>query len=112
VELLQDQICSCSPAKKPSALVVVGDEVLDFSDQLLDAREAASLDRSLGDDPKPAPHLVKPGGNGRCVVDMKPWPLSQPGAVFGVLISSVVVDHQVHVEMARDSPPWSQQRQN
>ena len=83
----------------------------------LDAREAATPDRSLGDDAKPALHLVKPGGVGRRVVDMEPWPLRCPGAdlslrgrpaVYGMLVSAVVVDDQVHVELWRDllfNPP-------
>ncbi len=76
--------------------------MLDFGDQLFDAREAAGPDRPLGDDPKPALHLVKPGGIGRRVVDMEPWPLRQPGADYGVLVSAVVVDDHVHVELGRD----------
>ena len=94
--------------------------MLDFGDQLLplcgslwlDAREAASPDRSLGDYPKPALHLVEPGGVGRCVVDVEPWSLRQPGADFAMLVSGGVVDDQVHVEFGRDllvDPPQETQ---
>ena len=71
-----------------------------------DAREAATPDCSLGDDPEPALYLVEPGGVGRRVVDVEPWTLRQPGAdlslrgspaVYGVLVSAVVVDDQIHV---------------
>ena len=65
-----------------------------------DAREAATPDCSLGDDPEPALYLVEPGGVGRRVVDVEPWTLRQPGADFGVLVSAVVVDDQMHVEFA------------
>ena len=37
--------------------------------------EAASPDRALRDDPKPALHLVEPGGVGGCVVDVEAGPL-------------------------------------
>ena len=73
--------------------------MLDFCDQCFDARETSTPDRSLGDDPKPALYLVKPGGLGRRVVDVEAWPLRQPGAEFGVLESAIVVDDQVHVEL-------------
>ena len=82
--------------------------MLDFGDQLLDAREAAAPDRSLSDDPKPSLHLIEPGGVSGRVVDVEPWPLRQPGADFGMLVSTVVVDDQVHVKLGRDftiNPP-------
>ena len=34
-------------------------------------------------------------------MDVEPRPLRQPGADFGVLVSAVVVDNQVHVELGR-----------
>ena len=87
--------------------------MLDFGDQLFDAREAATPDCSLSDDPKPALHLIEPGGVGRRVVDVEPWTLRQPGADFGVLVRAVVVDDQVHVELGRDllvDPPQETQK--
>ena len=35
-------------------------------------------------------------------MDVEPWQLRQPRADFGVLVSAVVVDDQVHVELGRD----------
>ena len=72
--------------------------MLDFDAQLLGAREAAMPYRFLGDDPKPARHLVKPNSVGRRMGDVEPWPLRQPGTAFRVLVSAVVVDDQVHVK--------------
>jgi hypothetical protein len=74
--------------------------VFDCGDQLFDAGKAATADRSLGDDPEPALHLVKRGSVGRRVVDVEPWPLSQPGADFGVLVSVVLVWRAVLITSA------------
>lgn len=43
-------------------------EWLDLGDQLLDSGEAAGQDGTLGDGPKPALHLVRPGRVGGIVV--------------------------------------------
>jgi hypothetical protein len=45
----------------------------------LDAGEAATPDSLLGDDPKPTPHLIQPGGVGGGVVHVEAGPLRQPG---------------------------------
>jgi len=56
---------------------------------------------------------LQPGGISRRVVDVEAWPLRQPGAdlslrgtpaVYGVLVSAVVVDYQVHVELVKLNP--------
>ncbi len=47
-------------------------------------------------------HLVEPGGEGGCVVDVEAGPLGQPGTNFGVLVGAVVVDDQVGVKILRD----------
>lgn len=49
--------------------------MLDLGDQFLDAGEAAAPDRTLRDDPKPALHLIQPGGIGGRVVHVKAGPL-------------------------------------
>ena len=67
--LPQDRIRIRSPAERSQGLVEVSDQLLGFGVQHLDAREGATPDCSLGHDPKPASHLVKPGGVGRCGVD-------------------------------------------
>ena len=56
-------------------------------------------DPLLGDQSKPALHLVKPGGVGGCVLAMKLRPLYQPGFHFCVLVGAVVVDDQVQMEL-------------
>ena len=75
--------------------------MIDFGDQLLllcrslllDAQEAATSERSLGD------QLLMPGGVTRSVVDVESRPLRQPGVDFGVLVSAGVVDDQVHLDI-------------
>lgn len=67
--LPQDLIRIRSPAERSKGIVEVSDQLLGFGVQYLDARDGATLDCSLGHDPKPAPHLVMPGGVSRCGVD-------------------------------------------
>ena len=66
------------------------DEVLDFVHEVFDAREGAATNGFLRDDPKPALHLVQPGGVGGRVVDVEAGPLGQPGTNLGVLVGAVV----------------------
>ena len=66
-------------------LVVGRHELLALVDQFFDAGDAAALDRPLGDDTKPAPHLVHPGGVGGCVVHVEAGPLCLPGFHLGAL---------------------------
>lgn len=56
-------------------------ELFDPGDQLFDAGEAASPDCALRDDPKPALHLIEPGGVGGHVVDVEARPV---GRVLGI----------------------------
>jgi hypothetical protein len=67
LELLQDGVRRGGPAEGSLGLVVGRHELLDPGDQFFAAGEASLADGSLGDDPKPAFHLIEPGGVGGCV---------------------------------------------
>ena len=69
-------------------LVVGGHEWLDFGDQPFYTGVAASADRLLGDDPKPALPLIEPGGVGG-LVHVEAASLCQPGPDLGVLLRAV-----------------------
>ena len=76
-------------------LVVGRHKLPDLGDQLFDPGEAAAPDRPLRDDPKPALHLIQPGGIGRRVVHVEARALRQPGLDLGVLMRALVIDVQV-----------------
>jgi hypothetical protein len=82
--------------------VVVVDEFFDPSNEFADAAEAATANSLLCNETEPAFDLVEPGGICGCVVDLEARPLGEPGAHFAVLVGSVVVDDQVHIQMVRN----------
>jgi len=53
----------------------------------------------LRDDPKPALHLIEPGGIGGRVVHVEARSLRQPGLDLGVLMGAVVIDDQVQLQI-------------
>ena len=73
-------------------------EVVDSGDQVLDAPEAVSANRLLGDEPKPSLDLIEPGRVGWRVVDLEAWPLPQPESYLGMLVGGVVVDYQMDIQ--------------
>lgn len=91
LERFQDRIRCGGPVERGLGLVVGDQEQLDFGDQLLGAGEAASSDRPLSDDPKPALDLVQPRGVGGGVVHVEAGPLSQPGPDLGMLVGALGV---------------------
>jgi hypothetical protein len=60
LELFKDRVGRGSPDEWSGVSVVGPYELLDSGDQLLDAGKAATSNRSLCDDPKPAFHLIRP----------------------------------------------------
>ena len=60
-EFIEDGIGSRGPCEGATASVVVLDEVVDSSDQILDTSEAAATDGLLGDETKPSLDLIEPG---------------------------------------------------
>ena len=55
---------------------------------------------TLGDQSKPAFDLIDPGGVGRREVDMEALATGEPGADLGMLVSRVIIDDEVDVEVS------------
>ena len=79
------------------------DEGVDLVDQFLDASKRTTADGPLGDQGKPAFHLIQPRRVGRGVMNLVSRPLRQPGAHFGMFVRCVIVDDQVDVQFRRDA---------
>ncbi len=80
-------------------MVGVLNEVVDSGDKVFDAAEAAAADGLLGNETEPALDLIEPGSVGGSVVHVKAGPLGQPEAHLGMLVSRVVVDDQMNVQL-------------
>lgn len=79
-------------------LVVLFNELLDPCDQLFDVFERTSPDCALADETKPTLDLVKPGRICGCEVRMKSGPTSEPRTNLRMLVSAVVIHHDMNVE--------------
>ena len=78
-------------------------EAFDFGDQFFKAAEGPATDGLLRDDVEPDFHLVEPGRVGRCEVYVVTGACCQPALDARVLVSSVVINDQMHVESFRDT---------
>jgi len=98
-DFVEDGFRGGGPYEGTGGLVVVIDEMLDFSRQLFDAGERAAADGLLGNDAEPAFDLVEPGSVSGGVVDMVSGPLCQPRFHFGMFVCGVIIDHEMHIEI-------------
>ena len=73
-------------------------------DQVLYAAKRATANGPLGDQAKPAFHLVQPRGVGGSVVDVVARSLRRPSWPLGVLVGGIVIDDKVNLESFRDGP--------
>ena len=96
-DLFKDRISGCRPDERSGVLVVVLDELFDFADQISDASECSPANRFLGDEVKPDLDLIKPGCVRWGIVNVVSWASRQPTLNSRMLVSGVVVHHQVHV---------------
>src|SRR5579875_2464333 len=78
------------------------DEFLDAANQLADTAEAAPADGLLRNQSEPAFDLIERGGISWRVMNVIARPLGQPQAHLAVLVSGVVIDNQVYIELGRD----------
>jgi len=88
----------CDPDERAGLFIVLFDESVDLSGQLLDAGERPPANGLLRDQPEPALDLVQPGGVGGRVVHMIARPPGQPGRDLGMLVRAVVVDDEMDIE--------------
>ncbi len=102
MEFIEDRVCSGCPDEGATGSVVVFGEGFDLSNEITDASEGASPDRALRDDVEPDLDLIEPRRIRRRVVDMKAWSGCKPSSNTGVLVSCVVVDHEMNIQLLRD----------
>ena len=81
----------------------MGDIGVDLRHQLFDTAKRAAPDGLLGDEPKPALHLVEPARVGRREVQMKARMAGQPSLDPGMLVGRVVVRDQMNLKHGRDA---------
>jgi len=81
---------------------VLRDDEVDLADEIFGAVKGSPADGPLGDDVEPDLDLIEPGSISRCVVHMETKPCRQPAAHLLMLVSRVVVDYEVEVELYRN----------
>ena len=81
---------------------MVMDEVIDLGRQFFHAPECASANGLLGNDVEPDLNLVKPGSVGRRQMDMETRVQGQPSLHPGMLVSGIVIDDQMNLQILRD----------
>lgn len=79
--------------------VVLGNEVIDLSDELFDAAEGAAANRLVGNQSKEALNLIQPGAVGRDEMNVPARPLGQPRFDLRMLVGAVVIDDQMNIEL-------------
>jgi hypothetical protein len=99
----EDLVCRFCPAEWFGLLIVDRDELPDCGFQFLNAPMRSALDLSLGERCKPTLYLVEPRGMGGGEVKVIARPLLQPMADQRCLVSSVVIQHQMYVEIRWNS---------
>jgi hypothetical protein len=98
----EDLIRALGPGERPWALIGVLQEASHVALELTGAAMRSPLDLSLREDSKLALDEVEPGVVGRCEVNVESRALSQPPLNGRRLVSCVVVEDEVDVELVRD----------
>jgi hypothetical protein len=80
----------------------VFDERFDLLDQVTDASERASPNRTLRDDVEPDLDLIEPRRIRWREMDVKARVGCEPSSNAGVLVGRVVVDNEMNVQLLRD----------
>ena len=97
MQLLNNRIGCCGPLKRLAVGVVVGDELIDALNELLDAGERSAPDRFVGGQCKETLDLVQPGAVSRYEVHVPAWPVGQPGFDLRMTVGGVVVHNAMDV---------------
>jgi hypothetical protein len=77
----------------------VAHETPDAFDQLFDVGEGTATDGAMGDQAKPSFDLIEPGGRGWGEVDVIARSPGELGFDLGVLVSGVVIDDEMDIEI-------------
>ena len=72
------------------------DVVIDFLDQVFHTAKRSPAKSSLRDAIEPDFHLIEPGGIGRSVVDVEPWPCGEPSSNSEMFVRGVIIHDDVH----------------
>ena len=99
MELFQDRVGGCGPAKRLGVLVVRGHEVIDMLHELPDAGERAAPNGFVGNQREESLDLVEPGAVGRDEVHVPARPARKPGLDLRVAVRCVVVEDAVHLQL-------------
>ena len=95
-DLFKDGIGCGRPNERLGVNVGVLDEMIDLSDQLFHASECSPADGLLGDDIEPDLDLIEPRGISWSEVDLVARSAGQPALDPRMLMSGIVVDHEMN----------------
>ena len=98
---LEDGISALGPDERLGLGIVGLNESGDVGLEVLDTAMDAALDLLVGEQREPAFDLIKPGGAGRCEVQVTARVAGEPGLDRRRLVSGVIVEHQMDVEIGR-----------
>ncbi len=98
MKLFKNRIGRGVPAERLGVGVVVGDELIDTLDELIDAGERASTDCLVSEGGKEAFELIESGAVGRDEMHVPAGWTGQPGLDLGVTVRGVVVDDAMNVQ--------------
>lgn len=101
MQLLKNGIGSGSPAEGLAVGVVVGDELVNAADELLDAGERAAPYGLVGNQREEAFDLIQPGTVGWHEVHVPARAACQPGLDLRMAVRGVVVDDAMNVQLSR-----------
>ena len=96
-EFLKVGIGGCGPHEGDRVFIVSLNAAIDVGGQRFNAFERPMTYNPLGNDAKPANHLVEPRRIGRCEMDMKTWASCKAGTHLVMFVSGVIVHHQMNV---------------
>src|SRR5207247_6069654 len=97
----EDVVCRLEPHERLRVLVVKGEEEPDGILEFAGAAVGPAPELLFGEDGEPALNLVDPGAVGGRVVDREAGVAEQPAPDQLGLVSAVVVEHEVDVELGR-----------
>ena len=95
-DLFKDRICCGCPNERSSLNVGSLDELIDFADQIFYAPECAPADGLLRDDIEPDLDLIEPRGVSWSEMDLVARSAGQPALDPRMLMSGIVVHHEMN----------------